>query len=436
MLKRFVLILIAGVCLIFTSCNFTGFANIEDSLIPPTLSKNQMEIYNELEKSVGKNIKLKYPNSGDSKNAIIMQDLNNDGIREAIVFYQSTNINAGPNVQVRILSKYDNKWIVSSSFEGAGSEVDKICFGRPSGTDNGYIVIGYNLANKIERRFVIYTYKNSTISIAKTSSYNMFDIMDINEDGKDEIIYIVNDKQNSKPYAYLISQNGNNFNSIGKIETNVDVYEYTKVVQGLVMDGLPAIYLDGKNDENKLSTEIISYVNGKLVNLVYNSKNTELSNQTLREGVNIEDINGDDVYELPQSYVIGDFKDAQLNLTDWFDYQDGRFQRLMSSYVNGTDGYIFSFPDSWTYKMRVTRDSKTGEVVFTTYDASGRENERENIVLKLLTVKRNENSNVLEDYVQVKTNGQLEYYAYIPPTVADKYALDLIQVRKNLITTR
>ncbi len=433
-MKKILLSLVAAASVFLSGCSFSGFANIEDSLVSPTLSKNQKEIYEVLEKSAGKNIKLKYPSSGDSVNAIIMRDLDSDGVREAIVFYQLTDIEASANINIMILAKKNDQWSIMSEIDGAGSDIDKICFGSLGVKGSGFFVVGYNLTNRTEKEMIVYAYNGTSVITDKTHNYNQFEVMDIDENGKDEILFLANEKKTNNPYAYLLSENNEGGFSIeSKTATNVEVYEYVKLVQGILDDGRPALYMDGKNSSGLYMTEILAAGDNGLENLLY-SDDLLISNQTLRDSITIEDVNGDDIYEIPQSYYLGDDEYSQQRLTDWYYYKDGEFEKVMSSYVNSSDDFIFSFPEEWEYKIGVTKDDQSRETSFIAYKDG---KSTGNVVLKIITMKKSDAQlNPPEDCSEIKSNGQLVYYAYVPPDVQSKFSLTLTQIKINLITTR
>lgn len=433
MLKKLFPVVILSIVLLFSGCSFPALSSIEDSLSPPALTEDQIEIFAELEKSEGEEIKLKYPKTGDWRNAIIMYDLDSNGEREAIAFYQSTHINAAPNVLIKILSKNNGAWTIASSIQGNGSEIEKVAFGHYGKSGSGFFAIGYNLANSTEKKIGIYSYNGTSVIANKSYSYTTFDVLDIDNDNKDEVFFVsINNELDQKPNANLISVEDDLFKVKGKVRMDDSVYEYTKCVNGVIADGRTAIYLDGKNDLNLITTEILVMNNGKLENLVYKNNNTNLAKQTLRENIGIEDINGDLQYEIPQSYTMGSESDDQEKLTDWYNYKDKKFEKIMSSYVNGTDGYVFKIPKSWEYNIGVKKDTTTGEIIFV--ECKNGEL-TDTVILKVITVLKN-NGVTLNGYKEVETNGQLAYYAYIPLSVPSEYALTLTDIKENIITTR
>ena len=66
------------------------------------------------------------------------------------------------------------------------------------------------------------------------------------------------------------------------------------------------------------------------------------------------DVNNDGILEIPVSYPAPGYEEAaegdQLLLTDWSDLMDGQLMKIMTAYVNGSEGYIFKFPrrNGWT----------------------------------------------------------------------------------------
>lgn len=84
-MKRKILTLALSTALVLSGCSY-GQTGIESLLKPPKLSDQQNEIYTALQASIGKNITLKYPRTGDFTSAFLIANIDEESTQEAIVF--------------------------------------------------------------------------------------------------------------------------------------------------------------------------------------------------------------------------------------------------------------------------------------------------------------------------------------------------------------
>ena len=149
------------------------------------------------------------------------------------------------------------------------------------------------------------------------------------------------------------------------------------------------------------------------------------------------DINNDGIIEIPVSSPMLGYEtfpeEERLLRTDWNDLIDGQLVKIMSSYVNGGDGYIFKFPEEWVDKVSVRKDNATGDVVFFRY--SGSVTNDENVVLRIRTIKRSDlqQQGVPQGYQEVKDNGQMTYLASVSAEGNADLAIDIKDVESNLL---
>ena len=109
------LFLSCALVLSFGGCSQTDFANIDGVMSPPKLTEEQNMIYAALEDSVGKNIRLKYPKTGDYKSAFVMQNIDDEPGEEAIVFYEIHLQRAGCQPERPCKGAGQTGWGVESS---------------------------------------------------------------------------------------------------------------------------------------------------------------------------------------------------------------------------------------------------------------------------------------------------------------------------------
>ena len=141
-----------------TGCTFG--ASIDTLMSPPKLGLEQEQIYTKLTDSLGTtNISLKYPKSGKYLSAFIIEDIDDDGGNEAIVFYERNNHAADENpLRISILDNYGGEWNSVVDDVVVGSEIEKVIISKLGSNERVNIIIGTSLINRSEKNVSIYTY--------------------------------------------------------------------------------------------------------------------------------------------------------------------------------------------------------------------------------------------------------------------------------------
>ena len=144
-LKKSICMLIAFV-LLFSSCSFLGNTqNVEELLAPPKITQAQAEIVRALEEHEGGNIHLQAPVNGDNIFPIFMEDINGDGVQEAIVFYVAPQ--KGANVRLAILEQTSSGYVVVGEEEGVSPEIESFTLASFYTGNNRQLVVGYQNLN-------------------------------------------------------------------------------------------------------------------------------------------------------------------------------------------------------------------------------------------------------------------------------------------------
>ncbi len=106
-LKNLAAVILAASTALLCGCNIADLS-FEESLRPPRTMGDEAEIEKLISKTAGSNYTLKYPKSGSYRSAIIMNDLNGDGVDEAIAFFKGKDETAG--VHMLLMYDQDGEW--------------------------------------------------------------------------------------------------------------------------------------------------------------------------------------------------------------------------------------------------------------------------------------------------------------------------------------
>ena len=166
MKKIFSTIIVITICsVIFTGCGYFNMG-VDGLLSSPKLSREQADIHQALIESVGDNISLKYPNTGDNRSAFVISNLDDEPTNEAIVFYQNINPSTNENsIRINLLDNINGNWKSTFDISEPAIDVDKVIISKIEQENKVNIIVGFDMPNKSEKMMQIYNYGNGVINL-------------------------------------------------------------------------------------------------------------------------------------------------------------------------------------------------------------------------------------------------------------------------------
>ncbi|MGN1320066.1 MAG: hypothetical protein ACI4U6_02995, partial [Acutalibacteraceae bacterium] len=123
--KLFCLLLVICMFLSFTGCSL--FDSNNELVSPPELTGEMYPIGKALRESAGNDYNLKYPTTGDRRSAIVLEDVDADGMFEAFAFY-STNEDEMTHMHINIIRQNGDDWISVDDQTIVATGVEKVDF--------------------------------------------------------------------------------------------------------------------------------------------------------------------------------------------------------------------------------------------------------------------------------------------------------------------
>jgi hypothetical protein len=427
--RFFAFLLLCVAVLSLTGC--TSFVGVENLLSPPALEGDQQEIYTALCKTMTSTPDLIYPVKGNYRSAITILNIDKEETEEAIAFYSiSASATTGTNVtmplRVNVLDKQDGEWVSVYEMGIDADEIEKIDLLHTD--DAVYLVIGYNYSTSSEKLVQAYQFKDHILSMVKSFSAINYEVCDLDEDGADEIVKLVSktraatEETPEENYieAQLVQVTGKQFMSSGFAAMYPTVTEYAAVNIGKLYDGKTAIYLDGIVGSQMISEILFCDDDGKLENLIYTDDPelaaTRLGYTQRQSGIYSQDINGDGIYEIPQTVVVTGYEDKeryeQVYYTCWRNFTQGGGQHSYMSYTDYSLGYVFRLPTAWDKRVTLEVSSADHEVTFYEYDAEGGERGLPILSIRVMSRSDYESDDLHGKYSELTTSGQLVFLYY------------------------
>lgn len=408
-----------------------------DSLLSaPKLSEEQSAVYDALIKSVGKDIRLKYPRSGEYRSAFVFADIDGEPDREAVVFYEKTGeTEGGGNVRINIIDRRGGKWTSVYDHAGAGTGIDRIIFSDLGESGRQNVIIGYTLLSG-ERSVQVYGYENGLLSTEYSDSYSTMFSADLERDGKNELILIRPGNQMRKASLGSVSADTESgiIAETGSVALDESATEFVSVAAGYVGKETPAIFIDGLSG-GQLTTEIIYSVDGQLRNPLYLGESGLIEKTRRPAGYLCTDIDLDGVIEIPTLTLFPGYSEdtsgTKLYSTDWNVFDNYSITKKYSSFYNVSDGYCFILPSRWDGVVTVKRDSATGEAVFCKFRS---DLENSTVELLRIAVASEEETGALldEGYMVLKSNNKTNYLVKCPDLEDEPLTLTGTEIGNSL----
>lgn len=352
-----------------SGCSFIGLDAQSLMHAPKPTGENEADIQNLLESTAGGEMTLKYPSEGEYRSAIIKHDLYGDQSDEAIAFYQKGDETSGINIM--FMRRDHGTWESMGSFNNPASMVDRVCFGDLDGDGTDEVVVGWGSSINNTGDICAYYQKDGQMQEVQFSqSYTEMAVMDFDGDGRDEIFTASVAVGDEPASAQLLRVKGDEIEQMGFAPLDSGVTRYVSSLTGLINEKKVGVVLDGIKTADTMVTELLYWDNktGTLQAPFYDAKTKSAKSTERNTSVVSKDINGDRIIELPMVTLMpgysGKTSDDSAYLTSWLRYNtDTRtLIRVMSMFINYSDGYWFSVPDMWRGKITTKLDPSSRTV--------------------------------------------------------------------------
>ena len=422
--------------LLLSGCAFPQ-TGVESLLAAPLLNEEQNEVYAALVRETGSSIKLLYPQRGENRSAFLLMNLDEEATNEAVAFYQSTTANVTTSIHMAVLDKQDGQWRAVHDISLEGTQVEDVAVMKEGGVF--LLAVGLTYASENTSLLKAYQFNGDIMDEVYSEDYQAKLICDMDSDDRDDIVLVRGGTEEAAPFAKLLVYEDGGFAEKGRAATDPTITRYSSIRSGYLKNGQQAVYLDGYRGSAAMTTEILGYTEnhgqGHLANLTYDSHNVQSYPVDRPLGAECADLNNDLIIEVPGLTPMPGYSAEQAGafyLTTWYNFLDGQFEKVKSSYVNASQGYLLDFPERWEGKVSVRKSAQSNEMLFYEYQAG--DNPVKSELLYIRMVKRSEwESGVYEDYEVISSSGggQIFYLAKIPAGANTALRMSMEEVKRN-----
>ncbi|MBR6785405.1 MAG: VCBS repeat-containing protein [Clostridia bacterium] len=433
MKKLFALVLMmAFVVASFSSCADFKLFRAADSLLVPPLFYEEYEGLVELFRSqIGENASLCTPYDGDYRSAIVVEDFDSDGVKEAFIFYRESM--GDTTAKARCYESIDGEWKPAGDFIGHGNQVESVTVSDMNGDGISEIIVSWSVSGvNIGKTLSVYHTSGNNVAFKEISNEvcSVSLITDIDGDSLDDIFMITQNTNSTIPQrnARIISVSKDSAVLKGEARVDANISSYVSVkTEKTKGASVPRIYIDALKGERQMITELIYWdsVKKKLVAPLFDESMMSTVITLRNDPILSADINGDGIIDVPsQTEVFSSGTDeikidpSHLYVTSWLNFYDGGNETVVSALVNYENGYMITLSGKDRFELSVEEliESNCWVVKERNFE-TGEETELYSVI-RVSTDKIN--SVALDGYVALIEKEEYSVYVHISPYGAEK----------------
>jgi len=294
--------------------------------------------------------------ANDDDSSIFTEDLNNDGIPETIVFYETPK--EAVQIHGMILENQGNSWVKKLIFDGEGTVLESVNLKDVTNDGKLDIVAGFSRGDEgLQKGLVVYSYSGSSLGEVLQLSYSKYVIDDLNGDGVADIT-AVSLKRNDIATVTTYQYGDDGFVQLDKLDT-LDPYinNYYNIVAGKVTEDKEGIVLDAAVNSHSATSYIVVMENNKLRLAVGGNDLTFRDRRIVSEDIDGDGIIEIGILELPTGWEYFDPNTIPY-FTSYYKW-DGTtgLSFAKQQYRDPSDRFYIDFPSEWY--GNVTVDTKS-----------------------------------------------------------------------------
>ena len=356
-LKNLTAVILAAAMALLCGCNIADLS-FEESLRPPRTMGDEAEIEKLISKTAGSNYTLKYPKSGSYRSAIIMNDLNGDGVDEAIAFFKGKDETA--SIHMLLMYSQNGEWKTSGDYVTETTDVDCVDFADIDENNGLEIIVGYTTYTPNVNFLACYTYSDGvTETIQSGQNYSSFfcgNLDNSDNSGKSEVLTLSLYNAENQAKASMLSYNRDKKQIFAKSSAPMDpnVVKIKNIGMSDFDGSVKGVVVDGSYASEELVTQVIYYNQSLAVlrNPLYKEKQKNPTTRTV--SVLSADFDNDSKLEIPMAEKLP-FHGEEMALTvadkiSWCSFVPQNESLAVKSVAaeNRKCGFSVKQPAKWT----------------------------------------------------------------------------------------
>lgn len=364
-LRLAIVFLLAGVLATLSGC----YSNLDELYALPAASEDYENLQAKINQVIETGAEPISPLSGDKIQSVQLQDLDGDGVEEAVAFFRTSE---DTPLKIYIYRQVGEDYEQAAVIESSGISINYIAYEELDDVPGQEVVVSWQISDSVNFLAAysvgLQQQPGEVVELMRVS-YTDYQLMDIDKDDKQEILVLQYQAEGGGQVDCYNFRDGTlMLDSSAPLSSGAANVQERR--EGLLRDAVPALFITSpipSDSENTYVTDIFACREGRLVNITMDESSGR-SEQTIRyyyNTVGCTDINADGITEVPQPNELTEYRGSSLVtnfwLVSWRQFAlDGSSQTLYTTYYNSQDGWYFILPESWLGHITLSRSDMPG----------------------------------------------------------------------------
>lgn len=352
--KRWAVLALTAMMLCLLSGCMT--ASVEELYALPQLPEEYQGLSDQIDAILAGGAEYTSPASGANLQSVQLEDLNGDGLAEAMAFFRN-NSDERP-LKICIFEDVNGSYQQAAMIEGSGTSILSIRYVDMNRDGVKEILVSWRVSTEVQA-LAVYMLDDLQPVMLMSSVYARYEIVDLDDDDVQELLVVRSDETDAAgSVADYYDWSGQNLLLNSSARLSMSVAELQWVQTGLLKTGEAAVFVTGRvtgvEETSRAVTDILTYRQPDLTNIVLNSS-TGVSSQIARF-LNLQptDINNDGATEVPMPALLPSEGEENYWKVYWFSYEDdGTALQQAITYHNQTDSWYLLIPEEWDRRFSV-----------------------------------------------------------------------------------
>lgn len=315
------------------------------------------------------------PQSGQNRTTVKLEDLDNDGVEEAIAFFCEAK---NPDrFHVYVFQKEGDRYATRGHVTGTGVQIASVSFPTLLPTGEKGIVLSWKLGgDSVSTGMTVCSFTDGELNTLLETTYQSFITCDLDGDGADDIILLTTDPSGRRS-AQLYSYSRGKLELKGETTLAPEVQTVVSLKTGNLRGYQKAVFAEGKLEQGTgLMTDILICSGDGFRNIALEGEDAADSGTYRPVSVPATDVNGDGLTEVPRAAAMpGTSASDAVYMLDWYAYSAGDNPvRVSTTYQNVSENWQFVLTDAWRGQVTVAKGTSEGmsTTTFLEYHDSGK----------------------------------------------------------------